>query len=503
MKMKSKSKNLLLATGVAVIALSGMNPTNASAAGNDAEKTLMVKSLNTDGKLILPKVVPDKKLTEKQKKAFLENQKKIDTIRSEILDYSKTTGKWNTYYAFEYVYTPGFFEVTVAKDAVSNKTIYLYDKNKIYYGSLLKNQLEESKGKGTKAIRDNIQLFKEAPGPVPLVKGLNDTKELAKKHGVPQVAKDYKTSKLNNPDLLNGTVPTGKILKDPAVVKTIENKMKALNVVKVKTKSIETISSEVNTSESKAEFTSKQTPVKPSTKVFATPDSITASTNEVVKYDLSKYFANSENSEFEIKVNGEPAKDFTKADVVVSNNSLKFSSSNVGEYIVNLTSSSGATKDFKIVVNKQVKTKTLKDIITKKGDTDIVINLDNYFANADEEEFTYDFKIDGPYENIGLSDDKKVLTLHSKKVAENTITITATGNYLSNETKTFRFSVLEPEKEEVKKDPPVKEPVKEVKKEEPKETLPQTGESTGLTTAAGLGLLGIASFLGIRRKQKK
>ena len=171
---------------------------------------------------------------------------KVNETRQDLIKQAIQDGKWQPYYAFEYQRTPGFFEVTVVTDEEGNKTNF-YEYNKVYYGSLLESHLrnynasvtsmayehgwesahapEGSTEPGWKDVLDEghnaymatrIQDFNNAPGIVPYVVHLNHTQDLANEYGVPMVAEGYFDSKFNSPDLFKGLIPSG----DAPVVET-------------------------------------------------------------------------------------------------------------------------------------------------------------------------------------------------------------------------------------------------------------------------------------------
>lgn len=540
MNINQKSKKILLSSAVALLTLTGVSSTvSAAELGNQASNTLKAynpefiypeKQNEWDGELVRPRIVLDSSLSDKEKDEIREELLQADVKRKLYVKKAKVTGDWQPYYAFEYLYTPGFFHVTKVKDE-NGKDKYFYEKNKVYFGWLMKNHISENSAKPNETfLQKNIKFFNEAKGLVPFITNMNATPELAETYGIPQPAADFFGSKYDRTDLLRGLIlqqpliedPTaGKIevppveevkpdpkppVKDPTpdpkppVVKpTPETKPPVIKPDKNTNSSFDTID-KVNPGGSQSFDTiDKVNPGGSSSNENTAPvtdpndligeiltgkeDKIDK--NQLIKYNLKAYFENPEQQKFKITVNG---KKDTNDLVKLDGNYLTFKSSKPGVYKVSIVNSEGDERIFKITVASDIDIiKKLEDIQVSTGTSDKTLDMKDYFKIPDGGVIDFYYDYIGSKENVELKQGFPTLTLSPNVIGVTVITVKAKDTFGNETIQTFTYSVMPP-----------KVTTTEVKGNN---KLPQTGEeTTGLTTAIGVGLLALASFLVLRRR---
>lgn len=140
------------------------------------------------------------------KEVFADEARKINPLydvnnqRNHLILNAIETNNWSKYNEFQAKQHPAWYEQVDGQ----------YVPNKMYYASLISSKLEALKAAEmendqkaidtwTKSLKQAIKDFKNAPGVVPYVAGLNHTAELANKYGVPQADLSFFNSKWNSP----------------------------------------------------------------------------------------------------------------------------------------------------------------------------------------------------------------------------------------------------------------------------------------------------------------
>lgn len=133
----------------------------------------------------------------------------VNANRQELIQYGVQTGDWQPYRAFEAEKTPAYFEIVDGK----------YEYSKVYYGQMIrvlnsnynynlaKNTTEAdraiAKAEYERELNTYLVKFRNAPGEVPYVVGLNNTTIVAKENNVPEPADEFFNSKYNHPTVLS------------------------------------------------------------------------------------------------------------------------------------------------------------------------------------------------------------------------------------------------------------------------------------------------------------
>lgn len=148
----------------------------------------------------------------------------VNANRQELIQYGIKTGDWQPYRSFEAEKTPAYFEI------VDNK----YEYSKVYFGQMIRVLLSNhhynigklssederaiAKAEYDRELNEYLVKFRNAPGEVPYVVGLNNTTQIALNNNVPEPADGFFDSKYNHPSVLS----EGKFKED--VIKEVEEK---------------------------------------------------------------------------------------------------------------------------------------------------------------------------------------------------------------------------------------------------------------------------------------
>lgn len=133
----------------------------------------------------------------------------VNANRQDLIQYGVQTGDWQPYRAFEAEKTPAYFEIVDGK----------YEYSKVYYGQMIrvlnsnytynlgKTSTEEqraiAKAEYERELNGYLVKFRNAPGEVPYVVGLNNTAHIAAENNVPEPKEEFFNSKFNHPTVLS------------------------------------------------------------------------------------------------------------------------------------------------------------------------------------------------------------------------------------------------------------------------------------------------------------